>query len=128
MTDSRAPFITAALLLTMVYLVSFLAPPGGRLYEAPLCPLKSMTGMPCPLCGMTRAFVSISHGDLSTAWALNAASIPVYVAGLGMLVSVTARSIGARWNFAGLWKVSTYCWLGLVIVTVVLWGVRLAGP
>jgi hypothetical protein len=126
-TDSRVPYIVAAMFLAVVYLVSFVASPGGGLYELSLCPLKTVTGVPCPLCGMTRAFVSVSHGDMASAWALNAASIPVYVAGLGMLALVSARCAGARWNFAWLWKVSTLCWLGLVVFTVVMWGVRLTG-
>ncbi len=28
-----------------------------------LCPLRALTGVPCPLCGATRAFVLAGHGD-----------------------------------------------------------------
>ena len=28
-----------------------------------LCPFRAATGLPCPLCGATRAFVLAGHGD-----------------------------------------------------------------
>jgi Protein of unknown function (DUF2752) len=31
------------------------------------CPLRSLTGIPCPTCGMTRSFVAIAQGNLNTA-------------------------------------------------------------
>lgn len=36
-----------------------LTDPGGAI----LCPFRAMTGLPCPLCGATRAFVAFGHGD-----------------------------------------------------------------
>jgi len=43
-----------------------------------LCVFKNLTGRPCPGCGMTRAFVSIAHGDISTAWSYNKASFAAF--------------------------------------------------
>ena len=34
-----------------------LAPPIG-----PLCPLRRLTGIPCPLCGLTSAAIALGHG------------------------------------------------------------------
>jgi Protein of unknown function (DUF2752) len=31
------------------------------------CPLRALTGIPCPTCGMTRSFVAISQGNLDAA-------------------------------------------------------------
>jgi Protein of unknown function (DUF2752) len=31
------------------------------------CPLRSLTGIPCPTCGMTRSFTAIAQGDLGQA-------------------------------------------------------------
>lgn len=39
------------------------------------CPLRSLTGVPCPFCGMTRAVVAAAHGHLGTSLAFNPAGI-----------------------------------------------------
>ena len=44
------------------------------------CPLRSLTGVPCPLCGMTRACVSALHGHLATSLAFNPGGVLVLVA------------------------------------------------
>ncbi len=37
----------------------------SRLATGPvLCPFRLLTGVPCPSCGMTRSWVSLTHGDL----------------------------------------------------------------
>ncbi len=37
-------------------------------YSSPLlCPIRAMTGIPCPGCGLTRSFTAIAMGDLSRA-------------------------------------------------------------
>lgn len=55
---------------------------------APTCLLRIFTGLPCPGCGMTRAWVHVAHGDVLTAFEYNlfgpigmavAAGIVVYV-------------------------------------------------
>lgn len=38
---------------------------------APTCLLRILTGLPCPGCGMTRAWVHVAHGDLLTAFEYN---------------------------------------------------------
>lgn len=42
------------------------------------CTSKRILGIDCPGCGMTRAFISISHGQFNRAWELNRASFVVY--------------------------------------------------
>ncbi len=37
----------------------------------PQCPFRSLTGIPCPTCGTTRMFVSLSNGELVSAMAMN---------------------------------------------------------
>jgi Protein of unknown function (DUF2752) len=39
------------------------------------CPLRSLTGVPCPFCGMTRAVVAAAHGHLGASLAFNPAGI-----------------------------------------------------
>jgi len=45
-----------------------------------LCAFRAITSVPCPSCGMTRAFHALSHGDLRAATAFNLASPLVYAA------------------------------------------------
>src|SRR6266568_116226 len=59
------------------------------------CPLLALTGWPCPTCGMTRAFVRLSHGRLegalsasplgallaAAAWAFGAAALAAWAVG-----------------------------------------------
>lgn len=38
-------------------------------YSSPFfCPIRAFTGIPCPGCGLTRSFIAVCHGDLSTAF------------------------------------------------------------
>lgn len=36
-----------------------------------VCPLRAITGIPCPLCGMTTAATALAHGDLGASLAAN---------------------------------------------------------
>ncbi|MEO6703475.1 MAG: DUF2752 domain-containing protein [Jatrophihabitantaceae bacterium] len=52
--------------------VALVAVPGLYLFNPntsriPLCPLHAMTGLWCPLCGVTRASHALLHGQLGTA-------------------------------------------------------------
>lgn len=52
--------------------------------SVPLCPLKSLTGLDCPLCGGLRAVSALSHLRVSEALDHNllfTASVPLLVAG-----------------------------------------------
>jgi hypothetical protein len=51
-----------------------------------VCPLRAATGIPCPLCGMTRACVAAVHGHLATSLAFNPAGILVVLAALVALL------------------------------------------
>ena len=43
------------------------------------CPLRSLTGVPCPFCGMTRAVVAAVHGHVGASLAFNPGGIVVLV-------------------------------------------------
>lgn len=44
----------------------------------PECMFKKITGYPCPSCGMTRAFCSISRGNFAAAFGYNILSFILY--------------------------------------------------
>lgn len=60
----------------------------GRAIEAmpPLCLFHRLTGLDCPGCGMTRAFVCLMRGDLSGAWQMHPFSIPLLLASISAVL------------------------------------------
>jgi hypothetical protein len=50
------------------------------------CPLRAATGIPCPLCGMTRACAAAVHGHLGTSLAFNPAGVLLMLAALVAIV------------------------------------------
>lgn len=68
-------------LTSAVFAVSALWRP-SELPGVVLCPFRAVTGLPCPGCGMTRAFCALGHGDLSGAFGYNALAPFVFAAAL----------------------------------------------
>lgn len=60
----------------------------------PACPVKALTGIPCPACGSGRAAVALGHLDLPGAFALNplftAAALVFFAGGLAALAAALA--------------------------------------
>ncbi|MBB75870.1 MAG: hypothetical protein CMJ75_15290 [Planctomycetaceae bacterium] len=43
------------------------------------CTFKRVVGYGCPGCGLTRSFISLSHGQLRDAFDFNAVGLPLYL-------------------------------------------------
>ena len=52
--------------------------PGSSMPMPESCTARIFFCINCPACGLTRAFISISHGQLGDAWQFNPASFIVY--------------------------------------------------
>jgi Protein of unknown function (DUF2752) len=78
----------------------------------PPCPLRTLTGIPCPLCGSTRGVVAAVHGHLGHALALNPASL---------LVLVLAAMLVLGWRLERV-RIPVWC---IVSVFAVLWSYQL---
>jgi hypothetical protein len=64
----------------------------------PPCPLKTITGIPCPMCGMTRGVTALVHGDFARALLMNPASyLAVGIAVLLLLSWRTKRFVVPVW-------------------------------
>jgi hypothetical protein len=77
----------------------------------PPCPLRLATGIPCPLCGMTRGVTAVVHGSVGKAFELNPASVALVLLAVVLLVTprlprrvrvplwVLVAVLGAMWAF-----------------------------
>ena len=61
---------------------------------APVCPLRAVTGVPCPFCGGTTAATALADGRLSDALAANPFVPALAVLLAGALLLVVARALG----------------------------------
>ena len=73
-----------------------------------VCPLRTITGIPCPFCGMTRAVVAATHGHIVTSLRYNPAGILLVALAIALVVGGRAeRAHIPRWvlpvGFALLW-------------------------
>jgi len=73
--------LAAAAALAVAVLGGLLHLAGYQLASAlpgvPLCPFNALTGLPCPGCGMTRAFLALGRLDFAGAYASNPLSFPL---------------------------------------------------
>lgn len=77
-----------------------------------LCPFRMALGLPCPSCGLTRSFCSISQGRIADAFAFHPLG-PVLFAGMVIALLIAA------WEL--LRNQATRCGLGLLMNTKMAW-------
>ncbi len=62
----------------------------------PPCPLRTLTGIPCPLCGMTRGVTAAVHGHLGHALFLNPGSIAAIILAVVLLMAWRTQRVTVR--------------------------------
>jgi hypothetical protein len=65
-----------------------LATPGIQL---PRCVFKTLTGLPCPTCGVTRTVIALSRGDVARALFMN--PLAAVACGVGLLYLLYAGTV-----------------------------------
>ena len=129
--------LAAALCAAVLVLSSFLSVKetavtirlGTHEISAPcVCPFKIVTGLDCPVCGLTRSFVALGHLDFRSAWRFNKGGLPAYLfvifqlfQSLFLLFRERAPAVRARlraWSFCYAYAIGAICvtgWLFHVI-------------
>ena len=100
--------------------VSALLTPAVVLEGPVLCPIRRFLGLECPGCGLTRAIVSLSHGELGAALGYHPFSVFVYaVLALTLLWALVPAQRRPAFGAPGwwqLWRLSGWVvgvsWLG----------------
>lgn len=67
-----------------------------------LCPFKFLTGLPCPGCGITKAFIFIYKGDLTKSLCYHLFGVPAFVFCIGTIIVLTAELITKKEFFNNL--------------------------
>ena len=67
----------------------------------PPCPLRTVTGVPCPFCGMTRGVTAAVHADLGRALFLNPGSVVAVVLAVLLLLAWRSKRLNIpAWSIA----------------------------
>lgn len=102
-----SPFAQFLLCAAGIGLVALLA----HFFGLTLCPLKRLTGIPCPTCGTTRACLLLLRGHPRDAFAMQ----PFALVGIPLLI-LWILSPRVRAFSAALWKHSTIKLLALLLL------------
>jgi uncharacterized protein DUF2752 len=99
--------IAAASLVVLA--ASFLLTP-DTLPPFTICPMMRFFDVPCPGCGLTRAFIAIAHGRFEDAWSLNPFSYLFFVLALALAWRPRWIARAPRAWAAGLLAATMWIW------------------
>ncbi len=101
------------------------------LFGAVQCPTAQLFHVPCPGCGMTRAFRLLAHGDLRASLAMHALAVPTAVSQLALALATVAATLrfGAPWLLLrARWGRAAVGFVGIVLAAdLVFWIARALG-
>lgn len=122
--------VVTLLLYGSILAAAFLIPlpSHGKLLGLPtVCPLKTLSGYPCPACGLTRSFVLFAHGYWREAFVyhpLGPLFFLVLCAGFVRgLINLKRRPEVLPSSS----RLSTYTGAGIIAALIIVWIVRMSG-
>jgi hypothetical protein len=88
-----------------------------------VCGFRWLTGLLCPLCGMTRALRALVQGDLAAAWSLHPLSIPALLLlagiGFGAALELCGYKANLPWRHGRFWSITAAVLLVFGILRIV---------
>jgi hypothetical protein len=88
------------------------------------CTFQNVTGVPCPGCGLTRSFISITRGNLADAWRYNPAGMLFFAVVAFQIPYRLVQIARIRRGLPEFQWVSLDRWvvIGLVAMLLIHWG------
>lgn len=85
----------------------------------PLCLLRRLAGVPCPMCGMTRSWIHLAHGRLLDGVAQQPAGAVLFVLTAAYVLWGATRLAGAPWDLPTLGE-RAYLWARSAAITLLV--------
>ena len=105
------------LLIVLIFLICFK-------YKIP-CVFKKIFKIPCPACGMTRAFRSIIRLDFYSAFKYNILSIPIFILLITILILDIIDLVFKKNYITKLFNIIKKNYLIIIILLIISWIVNL---
>jgi Protein of unknown function (DUF2752) len=125
-SDRTAPTAVLAIAAAAGLCLSAALSPGDATSGPVVCPFRLVTGLPCPGCGMTRAWVFMTHGRVADAVSANPFVLVTMPAAITLVLLVCAALVRrrplpdlARALRSPVAKVVVAAWLAFALVRLV---------
>jgi hypothetical protein len=91
--DRYYPALISAGILVLGRILPMPLSDGSILHMPGICPFRMLTGLPCPLCGMTRSVISAMHGHFAESFAYHPLGIAFCIGLIVLIIVNCAKSL-----------------------------------